>query len=67
MTNKLNELVVLCIYCNKPWTAEMKMTELSSSGGCDTCGYGKEYNYCVEIYCTHCGKLVYKKEGDKVD
>lgn len=57
----MSELKVLCPYCNEVWTAEMK-EELESAEGCDTCGYGNEPTGNIDIICSHCGKLVYRKE-----
>lgn len=58
-------LKILCPFCNGEWTAKMKQEMNLACEGCDTCGYGRNYDYTIEIYCEHCGKLVYKKEGNQ--
>lgn len=60
----MEDFKILCPYCNAPYTAEMK-NELEYSSGCDTCGYGSEKISTVEIHCTNCKKLVYKKEYEE--
>lgn len=54
-----NELTIICPYCNAPYTAEMEM-DLSVGGGCDTCGSWPEGS--LEVTCSNCKKVVYKKE-----
>lgn len=54
----------LCVFCSKPWTETMINLEANSGGGgCETCGYGGEGNYRLEICCEHCKRLIYVKEG----
>ena len=51
-----------CPYCNKEYTGNMKTDFENTSSGCESCGED-EHTGSIEIYCEHCGKLVYKKEG----
>ena len=52
------DLIILCPFCNAPYSAEMNH-EFDSSGDCDTCDY---YDDCtLEITCTNCKRVVYKK------
>lgn len=53
------ELVIFCVYCNEKWTGEM-MTDLSYSESCESCG--GEINGTIDIICSNCKKLVYRKE-----
>lgn len=62
---KTDKLTILCPFCNHPWTAKMEEELWLEAAGCDTCGYGREYGFKIEIYCEHCGKKVYVKEGVK--
>jgi hypothetical protein len=57
----MNKLKILCIYCKKPWDAKMKL-DYNITTTCDTCGTSGEFF--VEVYCSNCKKLVYKKETD---
>ncbi len=61
---KTDKLIILCPFCNKSWTAKMEQDMNLASEGCDTCGYGRTYSFVIKIYCEHCGKLVYVKEGE---
>ena len=54
-------LKIICPFCDAPYTAEMTES-LFSAEGCDTCGYGSEPQGSIEITCTNCKKVVYKKE-----
>jgi endogenous inhibitor of DNA gyrase (YacG/DUF329 family) len=54
------ELKILCPYCNAPYTADMTDTYLYASERCETCG--PEIRGSIEIKCSNCKKLVYKKE-----
>lgn len=57
---------ILCPYCNSPYDARM-IAEIEFSGyGCDTCGPSSP-DGALEIYCTNCKKLVYKKEYTSYD
>jgi uncharacterized Zn-finger protein len=50
---------ILCPYCNAVWDAKME-TDFDYSMGSEYTGiYGEEVT--VEIFCSNCGKLVYKK------
>ena len=54
---------VTCPYCHAPWTESMlKVLNVSSSGGCDSCGWGASTNATLDITCEACGKLIYRKE-----
>lgn len=59
------ELKIVCVFCNAPWTAAMEVESWIISDGCDTCGHGSETEYVVEIRCNNCSRVVYKKEGTK--
>lgn len=50
---------IICPFCNAPYTAEME-DNLYTTGGCDTCG--SEINGSMDIICSNCKKIVYKKE-----
>lgn len=57
---------ILCPYCSEPYTAEM-LVELEDGGiSCETCG-PESADLSIEIKCSNCGKLVYKKEGKSYD
>ena len=49
-----------CPYCNALWTDDMIKLEVNKGGGCDTCGTPDTV---LEIKCSNCQKLIYKKEG----
>ena len=57
------EFKIICPFCNKEYTADMKTDLESSIEGCETCGQWSEINGCIEIKCSNCKKVVYKKEG----
>ena len=59
----MNELKILCPFCNGEWTAEMEMQLEGISSGCETCGYGESATVRIEIQCANCGRVVYVKEG----
>jgi hypothetical protein len=49
-----------CVYCNAPWTPEMiELVEIS--GGCPTCS---EAERVIDVFCSACTRLVYRKEID---
>lgn len=54
------ELKIICPFCNAQYSAEMD-TDLRASMGCETCG-PDEPTGVIEIRCTNCQKIVYKKE-----
>lgn len=54
-----DELKILCPYCNAPYTAKMETSFDYSMGSEMTGAYDEEVS--VEIYCSNCKKLVYKK------
>ena len=60
-----NENHLICPFCNEPWTDQMEVDYYLISEGCDTCGYGKEASITVEIVCSKCGRVIYKKETIK--
>lgn len=51
----------LCPYCRKE-LEDATVSELYTTEGCETCGWGSETYGVIEVYCSHCKKLVYKKE-----
>ena len=57
--NTPKKLNIICPWCNAPYTAEMIADDLGA-GGCDTCG--PEVYGAIDIICTNCKKLVYRKE-----
>lgn len=52
---------LICGYCRNPFTGRMEADFNYSMGSEDTGIYDE--NTTVEIYCDHCGKLVYKKNS----
>ncbi len=56
---------MICGFCRKPFTPKMVVDYSSSMGSVETGPYGEEV--CIEIYCEHCKKLIYKKEGSVYD
>ena len=52
----------LCVFCSAPWTDDMIAVEASTSGGCDTCGWGATTSGTISINCHACGKLIYQKD-----
>lgn len=59
VTSNMDELKILCPFCNSAYTAEM-LNKLEYSQGCETCGDGLKESE-VKIYCSNCKKLVYSK------
>lgn len=60
---KEEKLVILCPFCNAPYTAKME-AEFNYSMGSEWTGiYGEEK--LVKIYCDNCKKLIYTKEHDE--
>lgn len=53
---------ILCPYCNEEYDTKMEKEFLFTGSGCETCGYD-EHTGSIEIYCTNCNKLVYRKTG----
>jgi hypothetical protein len=53
---------ILCVYCNKIWDAEMQETLAVAEGSYTPDCVGSKIYGSVDIYCTNCKKLVYKKE-----
>ena len=52
---------VQCIWCGERWSPEMWAAYEQTSDGCDSCGYGAEGEVTVEITCTNCWRVVYRK------
>jgi uncharacterized Zn-finger protein len=71
-TPESNEFKIICPFCNAPYTAEM-LTEFEYSTGYESWGenwestssYIEDVIGSVEIKCSNCGRVVYKKEGIK--
>ena len=61
-----DQLRIVCPYCGMEWTAEMEARLVRFSAGCPTCGFGDEVVVDLDIVCSHCGKLVYRKEVSSV-
>lgn len=63
LSKKTIDLKILCPFCLVPYTALMEDSLYGyASGGCDTCGPDTEIEGSIDIYCSNCKKLVYKKE-----
>ena len=62
VTNKTEQLQVLCVYCDAPWTVDMESRLISISEGCPTCDYGREIVVVMTIKCHNCKRVVYSKE-----
>lgn len=52
------DLKILCPYCNAVFTGEMEH-QFDDGMGCDSCG--STDNCEIEIRCTNCEKVIYKK------
>lgn len=50
-----------CVFCGADWDDPM-IDDYHHSKGCDTCGYGAETTFRLEINCSGCQRLVYVKE-----
>lgn len=59
-------LTILCPYCDAPFTAQMLVDLEESAISCYTCG-PESANLKIEIKCSNCQRLVYKKEGKSYD
>lgn len=57
---------IICPFCGKEYTGKMKTNFEFTGSGCDTCGY-VEHTGSIKIYCEHCSKLVYQKDGIIID
>lgn len=54
---------ITCPFCHAPWTeAMMRVYDISSYGGCDTCGHGSTGHATLDITCEKCERLIYRKE-----
>ena len=62
--NNVNQLKILCPYCNAEWDAEMEAQLDAFNAGCETCGYGASATFTVSITCSNCGRVVYRKETE---
>lgn len=51
---------ILCPFCSAVFSGSME-EQLTYSAGCPTCGDG-DLDGSINIYCTNCKKLIYKKE-----
>ena len=58
-------LTILCVFCNAPWTAKMRLVEAEASQGCDSCGSGGEVRATIEITCENCERVVYSKRFEE--
>lgn len=58
----MEQIKLLCPYCNAEYDMEMKNDFEDTGSGCNSCGYD-EFTGSISIYCKNCKKLVYKKEG----
>ena len=65
-TIDIEELKILCPFCNKSYTAEMIEKFDYSMASCQSGGtYESEMDYEIEIKCDNCKKIVYRKKGFK--
>jgi endogenous inhibitor of DNA gyrase (YacG/DUF329 family) len=62
MMEEKTELKILCPYCGKPYTAEMLHKLWLTEGSYTTDCVASRMDSSIEIICTNCKKLVYKKE-----
>ena len=60
---EIEESHLCCAFCSKKFTAAMMVEYTQMSDGCETCGHGRGGELSLELKCTHCGKVVYKKSG----
>lgn len=68
MTYDKHLLKIICPYCSQPYTAIMLHKLWFSEGSYTPDCVGSKIGSSIEITCTHCGKLVYKKEiSDDID
>ena len=64
--SKIEELKIICPFCNFPYTSKMKI-ELEGGGAyCETCG-PEEVTGTLTIICENCKKPVYIKEFRQYD
>jgi 5-methylcytosine-specific restriction endonuclease McrA len=54
----------LCVYCNTPWTEDMvHVYDIDASHGEGSYDFGPEDERAtVDIVCSTCGNLIYRKE-----
>lgn len=54
----------LCPFCSKPWSDDMvRVYDVVTSAGCETCGYGSTVEATIDITCNSCNRLIYRKQG----
>jgi len=58
----MEENNLICPFCNEPWTDQMEIDYYRISDGCDTCGHGRETSITVDITCSKCRRVIYRKE-----
>lgn len=57
----------VCPYCNAEWTDEMMHIEVDEgSSDCLSCDPGSS-DVVVDVTCSQCKKLIYRKEGKSYD
>jgi len=61
----MNDLKILCPFCNEVWDGKMTAQFNYSMGSEWTGIYGEEVK--VEIFCTNCKKLIYTKNDSDND
>lgn len=54
----------ICVFCNAPWTDDMiRVFDIDASHGEGSCDFGAEdQRATVDITCTGCNRLIYRKE-----
>ena len=59
----------LCPFCSKPWTDDMiRVFDVDASHGPDSYDFGPENERAtVDITCSSCERLIYRKEYDAGD
>lgn len=57
----MKDLKILCPFCNSTYDAEM-LLDIEGSTMCETCG-PDEGEPTVEVTCSNCKRVIYKKEG----
>ena len=61
----MQELTILCPYCNAQYTAEMKTTLSLCEGSYTPDCVSSKLQASINIHCKNCSKLVYKKEVEE--
>jgi hypothetical protein len=63
-TEEFGEVRPICGFCNKPWTDGMvKVFQEVATDGYESTGYYAVGTAHVDITCSHCNRLIYRKEG----